>query len=236
NERDVSDKPPLLRKGKRSTSKLERLYLARIRSLASVDDAVADTVAALEETGELDNTYLVFTSDNGYLLGEHRLTGKKLAYEESMRVPFLVRGPDVGTGTRTQVVSILDIAPTVLDWAGASAGRLLDGRSISSFIETPVTRSRFTRLVQSGRITGSYSGRWDYRGVREKRYTYMRWRSGFEELYDRKRDRYQLRNVAGRPEYGAVLRTMRKRFRILSPCAGVMECYRKFPKPPPIGS
>ena len=77
NERDVTDKPKRVRGPKRDRAKLQRLFLQRIRTLVSVDDAVENTVQALAESGELQNTVIIFTSDNGYLLGEHRLRGKK---------------------------------------------------------------------------------------------------------------------------------------------------------------
>ncbi len=73
---------------------------------------------------------------------------------------------------------------------------------------------------------------WDYRGIREKRYTYIRWNGGFIELYDRKRDPYQLKNVADKKSYKPIRKAMRKRLAILRPCAGASECYRNFDKPP----
>ncbi|MGL5826724.1 MAG: sulfatase/phosphatase domain-containing protein, partial [Nocardioides sp.] len=202
------------------------------RTLASVDDAVADTVAALAEAGELENTLIIFTSDNGWMLGEHRYVGKKLAFEESLRVPFLMSGPGIPAGqTRDQTASVLDIAPTILGVAKVPPGRVLDGKSLMRFVANPSLGSRQTRLIQSGNITGRVDARlWDYRGIREKRYTYMRWSSGFQELYDRKRDPYQLVNVAGDRDYKRTLRAMRQRLRVLRDCSG--DCYRWFRRPP----
>jgi hypothetical protein len=95
---------------------------------------------------------------------------------------------------------------------------------------------RQTRLIQSGNITNNpQKSRWDYRGVREKRYTYTRWSSGFVELYDRKRDPAQLLNVAKDRAYHDVRREMRKRYRTLRNCVGAADCYRYFGKPPKIG-
>jgi N-acetylglucosamine-6-sulfatase len=235
NEKNVSDKPRVVRRqAKKDSARLDNFFRARIRSLASVDDAVADTVAALEEAGELDNTLIIFTSDNGWVLGEHRYVGKKLAFEESLRVPFLMSGPGVPAGgLRDQTVSVLDIAPTIVDVAGVSPGRLMDGTSLMRFVDDPSTRGRQTRLIQSGHITSRQGARlWDYRGVREKRYTYTRWASGFEELYDRRRDPHQLVNVARDPAYRKVRREMWQRLRVLRGCAGVGECYRWFDNPP----
>ncbi|GAB6987116.1 hypothetical protein JCM10369A_36410 [Nocardioides pyridinolyticus] len=98
NERDVSDKPPAIRRRPVSPQEQQHLFTQRIRTLAALDEAVAGIVAELERTGELDDTVVLFTSDNGYLFGEHRLTGKNVPYEEALGVPLLVRGPGIPRG------------------------------------------------------------------------------------------------------------------------------------------
>ena len=131
NEPHNQDKPrELARLDPVDPEKMQLHFSRRLESLASVDDAVAGTVTALRDAGVLDNTVLIFTSDNGYLLGEHRYKGKIYAFEESVRVPFLMRGPGVAAGVSTdQVVTTVDIAATMLEAAGASPGRLQDGTS-----------------------------------------------------------------------------------------------------------
>ncbi len=235
NESNVKDKPKLIRNQSiKSTAGMDAMFLARIRSLASVDDAVADTVAALKQAGEFDNTIILFTSDNGWLMGEHRWRGKRLGYEESLRVPFYIRGPGIPSGVSlSQVASLLDIAPTIMALSGASAGRTMDGRSLLNSLGQPAATDRQTRLIQAGNITSSLAGdRWDYRGVREKRYTYIRWTSGFVELYDRQRDPYQLKNLANKRRYKPIRKAMRNRLVALQSCSGVSECYRNFSAPP----
>src|SRR5690606_34763605 len=88
---------------------------------------------------ELDDTLLIYTSDNGFFHGEHRIASEKvLPYEESARIPLIVRGPDVPRGKRIgQLVSNIDWAPTIVDAAGARAGRLMDGSSLFDVIEDP---------------------------------------------------------------------------------------------------
>ncbi len=102
NEADVSDKPKWIgsrpRLGQGERQHLTELFQRRIESLQPVDDAVARTVSALEEVGELDDTLIIFTSDNGYLLGEHRFSGKIVGYEPSLQVPLMMRGPGVPDG------------------------------------------------------------------------------------------------------------------------------------------
>lgn len=237
NERDVTDKPKQVRLAKKRPKNLQRLFKQRIRSLASVDDAVAQTVQALVEAGQLDNTVVIFTSDNGYLLGEHRLRGKKRPYEEAIRVPLIVRGPGFGRGVAgARTGSIVDIAPTLVSIAEATPGRILDGASLTDLQWPGLGDASETRLIQNAlEVGGSNHQLWDWRGVRDDRYTWIRWSSGEIELYDRRRDPYELRNVARDPRYRAIRRALGKRFGVLRSCAGTLECYREFgPLPQPI--
>ena len=143
NEADVSDKPPEVSDRSRATRRASRrLFRARIRSLQSIDEANRAAVRQLRRSGELDNTVVIYTSDNGYLLGEHRLEGKNYPYEESLRVPFSVRGPGLPAGTTVaDRLTMVDLAPTFLAWAGAldevGASGHTDGIDM-----TPVLRAR----------------------------------------------------------------------------------------------
>ncbi|HST42532.1 MAG TPA: sulfatase, partial [Conexibacter sp.] len=134
-EADVSDKPSFIRRRHRLAPAeavgIERRLHERRRSLMSVDEAVEQLVATLRRTGQLEHTYILFTSDNGYLQGEHRVpAGKVLPYEAAARVPLLIRGPGLAAGARTRaLVSNVDLAPTILELAGAAPGKRLDGRS-----------------------------------------------------------------------------------------------------------
>lgn len=219
--------------GRRS---VQRMFTGRIQALQSVDDGVARIVRALDEVGELDNTLLVFTSDNGYLNGEHRYTGKTLAYEESLRVPLIIRGPGLRPGAKvTTPVTTVDLAPTIAAAAGAEPGRPMDGRDLRAVVKRP--RGADTVLVQAGFAHAKAGARrWAYRGVRTSRYTFLRWpeRTVFEELYDRKRDPFQLRNLALDPRYAPVRAELRERLAALQDCAGPAACFRRFgPVPRP---
>src|SRR5918999_1783792 len=124
-ESDVRDKPARIRSLKRLTdgqiATIDALYRKQIRSLQAVDEAVAALVKALQETGQLANTYILFTSDNGFHMGQHRLDpGKYTPYESDIRVPLLVRGPGVPAGaTSSALTSSVDLAPTIAALAGA---------------------------------------------------------------------------------------------------------------------
>ena len=106
--------------------------IRRLRSLRSVDDGVGRMIRLLDAIDELDNTYIFFMSDNGFELGEHRISkGKFRPYQESSHVPLIVRGPGIPHGkVSRELVTNVDIAPTIAAIAGAEPTRLLDGRSL----------------------------------------------------------------------------------------------------------
>jgi len=136
NEADISDKPNVIQDLTRNGDEIDAgdadtLYSLRARTMLAVDELVVDLIQKLEENGQLENTYIFFTSDNGFGIGEHALSpGKGLAYEENIHVPLLVRGPGIAPNTViTQMVSNIDFAPTITDIAGADSADFVDGRS-----------------------------------------------------------------------------------------------------------
>lgn len=241
NERDVSDKQHLVRSKPRvPADQVTDFALGRAAALDGVDRSVDRLVAQLAEDGELDNTYLVFVTDNGYQLGEHRFWGKVLPYEENLRTPLLVRGPGVEAGTRTdRPMTLVDLAPTFLDIAGARADLTLDGVSMLDLWqgEKGEDPHRGGLLIQAGAYKSETGKRgWLYRGVRTERYTYARFFDGFAELYDRERDPYEVDSVAEDPAYAALRAELDRRTRLLQDCAGPQECNRDFgPLPAPAG-
>jgi N-acetylglucosamine-6-sulfatase len=147
----VSDNPPLSLEQKRY---MEELYRKRLQSMLSVDDMIGDLIKALHDSGELDNTYIVFTSDNGFHLGQHRLgAGKWTPYEEDIRVPLIVRGPGVPEGeTLHHMVLNNDLAPTFADLAGAEPPSFVDGRSLKPLLTddpTPLEDWRQRFVIES---------------------------------------------------------------------------------------
>jgi arylsulfatase A-like enzyme len=142
NERDVSDKPGWVQGKARSllspqqVREIDASYREKIRALQAVDEMVADVYAALESTGELENTYIFFTSDNGYKEGQHRLQGKWTAYEEDIRVPLLVRRSGVPANrSLPHMVLNNDLAPTFAEIGGTEPAHTVDGRSMSPLLE-----------------------------------------------------------------------------------------------------
>jgi len=194
-EADVSDKPRSLRRLPRMTAAAQeevlRTYRAQLAALLAVDDLVARLVGALAETGELDRTLIVFTSDNGFFHGEHRIRdGKFLPYEEAIRVPLLVRGGGFPAGaTATQLVANVDLAPTLLEAAGASPGLVLDGVPLQVLARDPQQgreRALLLEAIEGNRAT--------YTAIRTDRWVWVEYDDGSRELYDLVADPLELRS------------------------------------------
>jgi len=195
NEADISDKPapynstPLLTPAQLAQVPRDRLQIGR--SLLGVNDGITTLLSALADTGRLSNTAIFFTSDNGYMLGEHRLFKKGEPYEEPSHVPLLVRWPGSPGRRETGVVSSIDLAATVCALAGATPpsadgvdlSRLLDSRTAvrdAAYIEAP-------------------GNQWD--GLRTGTFKYAERRTGGPEMYDLATDPFELVNVAASPAY-----------------------------------
>lgn len=233
-EGDVSDKPawarnkPLL--GSTQVSGMTELYRDRLRALQSVDEMVARLVRTLKDTGELSNTYIVFTSDNGLQIGEHRLRAKGTAYEETVHVPLLVRGPGVPQGaTRAQMVLNNDFAPTFADLSGAKVPSSVDGRSLEPLLgPNPPVPWRSAFLIEHRRSAEETPGVRaipDYNAVRTSRHLYVEYpTTGEKELYDLKTDPYELSNIYATAS-PTLLSDLQTRLGALENCAGA-ECER----------
>ncbi|CAN5794081.1 sulfatase [soil metagenome] len=215
NELDVSDKPRFVRSADRLTAserrKLERRYQDRLASLLAVDDAVERIVDKLRDARELRDTLVVFTSDNGYLLGEHRLTAKGSLYEESVGVPLIMRGPGIPRGvTRPQIAGNIDLAPTIFDFTGVKPLRVTDGRSL-----LPLARRRGAAADRDILLENQNST-----AVRTQRYMYAEHPGDEFELYDLRSGPFQLRSRHDDPALAGVRATLAQRLAELQDCAG----------------
>lgn len=201
-EEDVSDKPESLRRPPltaQSEGYIARYQVAELGALAAVDDAVQQIMIALTAIDRLDDTVVVFTSDNGFMHGQHRfVSGKYLLYEPSVRVPLVVRGPgfDVGARVGTPVVNA-DLAPTIADVTGVDLLDEPDGLSLLA----PAFRAADERAVL---LENFHDGEPDDRGVRTARWSLITHRDGGRELYDLEADPDQMENLAGRDEVAEV--------------------------------
>ncbi len=220
-EADVSDKPAAIRNRRPMTpqqvANVTENYQQRLESLLSVDDAVGALVGALREAGELDNTLIVFTSDNGFFHGEHRVrSGKVLVYEESVKVPLILRGPGVPRGVRIgNLAGNVDTAPTILDAADALANRPTDGRSLFPLLRDPGLEWGRDILFETTGVGRASS----YTAIRTRRYVWVEQATGERELYDLARDPHELNNLQGDPRYATVRGLLARRLADLRSCS-----------------
>jgi arylsulfatase A-like enzyme len=219
-QRTIGDLPPLGPK----TATPDEAVLGRLRSVMAIEEGVGEILKALKETNQLDNTVIVFTSDNGYFYGEHGLSvERRLAYEESIRLPLLVRYPRlIKAGTvRDEFALNIDVAPTLLELAGVSVPGMVQGRSLvpllkgaggewrRSFLIEYYSDKVFPRVRQMG-----------YKAVRTERWKYIHYveLDGMDELYDLKADPYEMRNIINQPDAARTLQEMNRELeRLLKP-------------------
>jgi arylsulfatase A-like enzyme len=209
----VSNRPPF---SEGEVRKLTWTYEDKLEALQSVDDLVAGLIETLENTGQLEDTYIVFATDNGFMLGEHRLSQKGKPYEESIHTPLLVRGPGVPAGeTRTQLVSNVDLAPTFAELAGTEPPAKHDGRSLVPLLsENPPPSWREAVLLELRNRNLTWSG------LRTPRYAYFEYdQTGEKELYDLKTDPYELESIHKSAD-PALLARLHARLEALKDCVG----------------
>ncbi len=195
-----------------------RYYLAMAKN---VDDNIGRLMQYLEASGLAEDTIVVFTSDHGEMHGSHGRLNKMVPYAEAINIPFIIRWPNrIEAGSRILALQTpMDHLPTLCGLTGARMPREVDGADLSRVILGKEQDSRDEVLI------GSYTSHWDFfqtgtrwpewRGIRTKRYTYCRWLTGEEELYDNIEDPYQTRNLAAGGGEPAALKRLRGRLKDL---------------------
>jgi N-acetylglucosamine-6-sulfatase len=212
NEADVSDKPQYIQNTPPMTSddiaRRDWLRRRQYQSLLAVDDAVKGILDALKATGRLSSTLILFSSDNGLNLGEHRWTDKRVPYEESIRVPLIVRyDPITDNVARTDdhLVLNLDYASTFAAAGGTSAPGS-EGANLLPLLAGNSAGWRSDFLIEHANAdTGSVP---PYCGVRNAQYIYVKYSTGEEELYDLTKDPFELQNRASDPAYAQIRSSM----------------------------
>jgi N-acetylglucosamine-6-sulfatase len=200
NEADVEDKPPWIQSLPILTSAqiavIDKRHEDRVESLQALDDLVEGVVNKLQSSGQLSNTYIVFTSDNGYHHGEHRIPKSKgRPYEEDIHMPLLIRGPGVPAGSSTEeLVLNTDYFPTFTDLAGIPTPSYVDGRSLQPVLTETATNWRSAILLeahptQHAGETPTYSGILTASGTK-----YIEYEGGVRELYNLGADPFELTN------------------------------------------
>jgi len=233
-ERNVSDKPEFLQRtaiNRREQQAMLEGARQRAESLWVVDQQVGRTIRALRATGELRNTIIMFTSDNGYYQGEHQMRqGKTTPYEPALRTPLLIRGPGIPhRAVRDAPFLSIDFAPTILAAAGANRPRSIDGKALLGAARHGGTRWRRPVLTEvlyvpkSGR--GSPNSWIRSAGLRIPGMFYAEHSTGDVELYNMRRDPQQDHNVAGERRYADRQRRLARILDDLRDCSGA-SCRR----------
>ncbi len=228
NEKNVKDKPAAIRElsplGSTSIERIQKRYWCRAESLLDLDRGVRTIINELRATGELDNTLVIFTSDNGFFGGEHRIpTGKNRVYEEAVRVPLMMRGPGIPRDETVKEMSAnIDLAPTIADVAGATPLVKVDGRSLMPLAAHPdrykgreILLEQYSGLGEAGEANTGV-----YKAVRTQRYKYVENAGGENELYDLQEDPYELDNLYGKRKYAELEGYLHEELAGLADCAG----------------
>ncbi|MGH2965604.1 MAG: sulfatase family protein [Solirubrobacterales bacterium] len=221
--RNIRRRPPI---GAGEVAQITQAYRCELESLLSVDQGVRRIIDELKRKRELANTYVLFTSDNGFFHGEHRITaGKVKPYEESIRVPLVIRGPGIPHGaTSRSLVINADLAPTITAVTGAAPRLAMDGRSLLPAARHPGALLP-RRLLIEGRRQGRAPAYTRFGAVRTQHDIYVAYRDGEKELYDLRRDPYELHNLVREPAYQRVAARLARSLRELEKCSGV-SCRR----------
>lgn len=210
NEADVSDKPAWISKdgllNEEQIGELDTFRRAQILTLFAVDRIVEQLMNKLDEKGLLDNTVVIFLSDNGKLWGEHRLTSKNSPYEEASRVPFALRYPPLVPEAYTETIPVanIDIAPTLYDLAGIPIPEKVDGESLVGLL-------RGEENWREGILIEGWPGRGVYAAYHTGQYVYIETQGAVSEFYDLENDPYQMANQIDNPEYEQVIAHMKER-------------------------
>jgi N-acetylglucosamine-6-sulfatase len=228
NEADMSDKPLFFRNRSLISPEEEQELTARHRdrlaSLLAVDDLVERVVNELAATGVLNNTVIIFTSDNGYFEGEHRLrhpASKGWPYDEATYMPLLIRGGGFPEGaTVDQFVANIDLAPTIVELAGATAGLTMDGRSLLPLADNPNLGSARDFLIELMLKAGTYHA------LRNESFLYIEHDTGEQELYDMRGnspnyDPYQLESRHADSAYSQIMAELAGKLNQLRTCSGI---------------
>ena len=201
-ESDLSDKVEFLQRGPLTNSektRLQDLYINRLRALKSVDDMVGQLVEKLKRTGQWDNTYFFLTSDNGFSLGQHRIKFKTQPYESGCRVPlFAVAPSSTSRKDASHLIAHLDICPTILELAGAVIPNDLDGKSFAQLIDNP--DAAFSVTWQRSIMIENWSNKFVFNEMIPMAYTaerffdrvHIAWSNGHHEFYLLRNDPFQL--------------------------------------------
>jgi hypothetical protein len=191
--------------------------------MLSVEDLLRQAITTLEDTGELNNTYIFFTSDNGFHMGEHRLPpDKKTPYEEDISIPLMIRGPGIpANAVRQQLVINNDFAPTIAELAGVPTPSFVDGKSFVPLLSSSPPSSWRTAFLEEGYIPPEDGFPVPpHKSVHTQQYMFTEYNTGERELYDLSADPYQLQSISRTANTEQLYSSLQSRLNALKACSG----------------
>lgn len=229
---DLEEKPSYLKTGRHRVrgreygyedkTAIQKHFRSYFASITDMDRALGKLLAALDRLGLSDNTFIILMGDNGWFMGEHGFTSKVLPYEESIRVPFIVSGPDLKGTVCDELILNADIAPTFLDIAGIPVPDNMHGRSLVPLLNGETVDWRQSILYEA---LEPELGSWPLVAARTRRWKYIqtfhpenRSKLVFEELYDLEKDLGELNNLASSPSHSDVLKELKAELARLRKC------------------
>jgi len=207
NEADISDKPASITKkplfSASDEAQIDNTRERQILTLVALDRSIGAIMQKLKDTGELDNTVVIYLSDNGIHWGEHRLDGKSSAYEESVKVPFAMRYPPLipKPYTEDKFVANIDIAPTIYELSETPMPKIMDGLSLTSLLQNKGE-------WRSDILLEAWPDRGHWTAVRKDDYVYIETDNDLSEFYDLKLDPYEMNSMLNDPKYQTVIAEM----------------------------
>jgi N-acetylglucosamine-6-sulfatase len=241
NEADMSDKPTWLRAlpllgpaGSNVIPWIDAVHERQMGTLLAVDDAVSTILSALSSSGALPSTYVIFTSDNGFMKGQHRLPyNKTVAYDPSAKVPLIIRGPGVlAERTRSEIVSNIDLTATILDLAGVMPRRVIDGTSFRQMLSSPTAIPIHNYLLLEFMVefpqsypvsTGPSYTIPAFGAVVSDAYKYIRSSTSEIELYDRTADPGETNSLHADPAMAGTVTSYDAMLQLMKACVG-LQC------------
>lgn len=219
NEKNINDKPDYIAElSPLSETQVDTAHKQILRSLLSVDDGVASILQALKETGLDKTTIIVYLSDNGLTLGDHRFgAAKNCPYEACVKIPFIVYAPGYyQPRVDSHLVANIDLVTTVAAWTGASAPDFADGMNLVPILTDPSAVWRDALLLEHWPTEeGVGSMIPEFYSIRTAEWKYVEYSTGELELYDLVNDPYEMENLAGQKEYAEIQAELAKRLQEL---------------------
>ncbi len=223
-EADLSDKPGWVSQIKPANKDyVDHVYERILRTLMSVDDAVGDLTRVLDERQIRNNTVIIYMTDNGMAMGENGIFGKNCGYDPCLHLPFVISYPPLTPSARqdNNLVLNIDIAPTIMDFAGLTPPSVLDGQSILPLLKDPSANWRDGFLIEHYQDKGDVEESAlaaiipGYVGFRTKEWKYIEYATGERELYDLVNDPWEMNNIAGQPGHEDVIAELQDKIKKL---------------------